>query len=215
MTKAIIYDMDGLLIDSEPYWRRAMISVLSSVGISLTEADCATTTGLRFDHVVEYWYEQKPWTGKSMTQVHDEVLDEVEYAIQNEAQLLPGARSSIQYFTQKGYPLAIASSSAMRLIRACVHRLQAESLFTAIVSAEYEQYGKPHPAVFLTAAKALGASPLDCTVLEDSMMGVIAAKSARMKCVAIPAPDSFDSPKFAIADWKLKSLEDIRTIDFN
>jgi len=204
--------MDGLIIDSEPYWRKSMIKVLATVGLNLTEEQCATTTGLRFDHVLEYWFEKYPWTHKSIIDVHEEVLTEMEHAILHEAALLHGVFESIELFRSKGYKLAIASSSAMRLIRACVHRLNGENIFDTVISAEHEEYGKPHPAVFLKAAKDLGVNPLDCLVLEDSMMGLIAAKSARMQCVLVPAPENFDNPKFAIADWKLKSLLEIDSI---
>jgi mannitol-1-/sugar-/sorbitol-6-/2-deoxyglucose-6-phosphatase len=212
MIKAVIYDMDGLLIDSEPYWRKSMIKVLATVGLHLTEEQCASTTGLRFDHVLEYWFEKYPWTHKSIIDVHEEVLAEMEHAILHEAELLPGVFESIELFRAKGYKLAIASSSAMRLIRACVHRLKGESIFDTVISAEHEEYGKPHPAVFIQAAKDLNINPLDCLVLEDSMMGVIAAKAARMQCVAIPAPENFSNPKFAIADWKLHSLLEIDSV---
>jgi sugar-phosphatase len=212
MIKAVIYDMDGLIIDSEPFWRKSMIKVLATVGLHLTEEQCATTTGLRFDHVLEYWFEKYPWTHKSIIDVHEEVLAEMEQAILHEAALLPGVFESIELFRSKGYKLAIASSSAMRLIRACVHRLKGERIFDTVISAEHEEYGKPHPAVFLKAAKELGVYPLDCLVLEDSMMGLLAAKSARMQCVIVPAPENFDNPKFVIADWKLKSLLEINSI---
>lgn len=204
--------MDGLLVDSEPYWRKSMIKVLATVGLHLTEEQCAATTGLRFDHVLEYWFEKFPWTHKSIIDVHEEVLAEMENAILHKAEILPGVFESIDFFKSKGYKLAIASSSAMRLIRACVQRLKGENIFDAVISAEHEEYGKPHPAVFLKAAKELGQYPLDCLVLEDSMMGVLAAKAARMQCVAIPAPENFNNPQFIIADWKLHSLQEIKSI---
>jgi sugar-phosphatase len=212
MSKAIIYDMDGLLIDSEPYWRKSMIKVLATVGLHLTDEQCAMTTGLRFDHVLEYWFEKYPWDNKSIVEVHEEILDEMEHAIANEAEILPGVFESIELFHSRGYKLALASSSAMRLIKACVKRLKGEDIFESVISAEHEEYGKPHPAVFIKAAQELGVHPLDCIVLEDSLMGVIAAKAARMQCVAIPAAENYDNPKFAIADWKLRSLLDIATI---
>jgi len=204
--------MDGLIIDSEPYWRKSMIKVLATVGLHLTDEQCAMTTGLRFDHVLEYWFEKYPWPGKSIIEVHEEVLSEMEHAILYEAHILPGVYESIDLFKAKGYKLAIASSSAMRLIKACVQRLNGEKTFDTIISAEHEEYGKPHPAVFLTAAKDLRVNPLDCLVLEDSMMGLIAAKAARMQCVFVPAPENYNNPKNAIADWKLHSLLEIDSI---
>ncbi|MBS1686460.1 MAG: hexitol phosphatase HxpB [Bacteroidetes bacterium] len=212
MPKAVIYDMDGLLIDSEPYWRKSMIKVLASVGLQLTEEQCASTTGLRFDHVLEYWYEKYPWEAKTIVEVHEEILDDMEYAITHEAQLMPGVIESLELFTSRGYKVALASSSAMRLIQACVKRLHAQEIFKAVISAEHEEYGKPHPAVFIKAAAELKVHPLDCIVLEDSLMGVIAAKAARMQCVAIPAPENFDNPKFAIADWRLRSLTELASV---
>ena len=212
MPKAIIYDMDGLLIDSEPFWRKSMIKVLATVGLHLTEEQCAATTGLRFDHVLEYWFERYPWESKSLVEVHEEVLDEMESAILHEAQILPGVLESIELFRARGYKLAIASSSAMRLIKACVKRLNGTELFDAVISAEHEEYGKPHPAVFIKAAQELNVHPLDCIVLEDSMMGLIAAKAARMQCVLVPAPENYDNPKFAIADFKLRSLTEIASV---
>ncbi|MBS1626205.1 MAG: hexitol phosphatase HxpB [Bacteroidetes bacterium] len=212
MPKAVIYDMDGLLIDSEPYWRKSMIKVLASVGLQLTEEQCASTTGLRFDHVLEYWYEKYPWEAKTIVEVHEEILDEMEHAITHEAQLMPGVIESLELFTSRGFKVALASSSAMRLIQACVKRLHAQEIFKAVISAEHEEYGKPHPAVFIKAAAEIKVHPLDCIVLEDSLMGVIAAKAARMQCVAIPAPENFDNPKFAIADWRLRSLTELASV---
>lgn len=210
MFKAVIYDMDGLLIDSEPHWRESMIRVLGSVGLVLSEEQCAQTTGLRFDQVLEYWFERYPWTRKSLIEVHEEVLDAMEYAISKTAALMPGVFESIDFFRSRGYKIAVASSSSMRLIRACVDRLKADAIFEEVISAEHEEFGKPHPAVFIRAAKEMKVHPLDCLVLEDSLLGVIAAKSARMHCAAIPAPENFDNPKFAIADWKLQSLLEVQ-----
>ena len=212
MSKAIIYDMDGLLIDSEPYWRKSMMKVLASVGLHLTGEQCMMTAGLRFDDVLEYWFEKYPWESKSIIEVHEEIMNEMELAITHEAEIMPGVLQSMDLFRSKGYKLALASSSAMRLIKACVKRLDAADIFHAVISAEHEEHGKPHPAVFLTAARELKVHPLDCIVLEDSLMGVIAAKAARMQCVAIPAPENYDNPKYAIADWKLRSLTDIASI---
>jgi mannitol-1-/sugar-/sorbitol-6-/2-deoxyglucose-6-phosphatase len=80
-------------------------------------------------------------------------------------------------------------------------------MFNVIRSSEHEKYGKTHPAVFLTTAEALHTAPVNCLVFEDSFNGLIAAKAARMKCVAVPAENHFLNPKFDIADLKLRSLE--------
>ena len=207
--EAVIYDMDGLLIDSEPFWRQAEIKVFNSVGLNLTEADCMETTGYRFDEVVGHWWHKHPWQGKTKEQIHDEVIDEMENAITHHAQAMKGVFASLEFFKSKGLRTALASSSAMRLIKATVKKLEIENYFELLVSAEHERYGKPHPAVFLRTAETLNVRPEKCLVLEDSFFGLLAAKSAKMKCMVIPDPSSLDDKRFAIADWKLTSLEEI------
>lgn len=201
--------MDGLIIDSEPFWREAEIYVFGTVGITLTDDDCRQTTGFRFDEVVEHWFHRKPWSNKTKQQVHDEVIDYMENAISNHAVAMPGINESIEYFKAKELKMAIASSSAMRLIKATVNRLKIEQHFNLLVSAEHEVYGKPHPAVFLRTAETLGIRPENCLVLEDSFNGVLAAKSARMKCVAIPEQGKFNDPRFVIADYTFVNLNEM------
>ena len=210
----VIYDMDGLIIDSEPFWRQSEIKVFATVGIKLTDDDCKATTGFRFDEVVDHWYYRQPWTGKSKERVHDEVLDEMENAITHRALAMPGVLDSLEYFKSRGVRMALASSSAMRLIKATVNRLNIEDYFELLVSAEHETFGKPHPAVFIRTADTLGVRHERCLVIEDSFNGILAAKAARMKCLAVPDPAHFYDPRLAIADFKLSSLEQLDTLKF-
>ena len=210
--EAVIFDMDGVLIDSEPFWRQAEIKVFGSVGIHLTEQDCMQTTGYRFDEVVNFWWHKQPWQGKTKEEIHDEVIDEMVNAITNHADSMKGVVQALEFFKSKGLRIALASSSAMRLIKATVVRLNIESYFELLVSAEHELYGKPHPAVFLRTAETLKIRPEKCLVIEDSFFGLLAAKSAKMSCVVIPDPANYHNPKFVIADWKLNSLSELQTI---
>jgi sugar-phosphatase len=207
--EALVFDMDGVLIDSEPYWRHAQIEVFKTVGLHLTDEDCMKTTGFRFDEVVEYWFHIRPWSNKSVEEVEREVLDKMEYFILHQAPLMPGVKEVVAQLGNVHYKTAVASSSALRLIKAMEKRLGGLHHFDALVSAEFEPYGKPHPAVFLSAAKVLGVKPEKCLVIEDSLNGVIAAKAARMSCVAVPYPHDFDNPKFAIADFTFRTISDL------
>jgi sugar-phosphatase len=94
----------------------------------------------------------------------------------------------------------------MSLIEAVVDKLQIRKYFEVLWSAEFEPFGKPHPGIFITTAKKLQVNPIDCLVFEDSINGVIAAKAARMRCIAIPEEATFNDVRFAIADEKLVSL---------
>lgn len=207
--EAIIFDMDGVLIDSEPFWRKAEIEVFETVGLHLTESDCMKTTGFRFDEVVEYWFHLHPWKDKTVGEVEKEVLDKMEQYMLHEAPLMPHVQQTVQAIQAMEIKTAVASSSALRLIKAMAKRLGGEHYFHALVSAEFEPYGKPHPAVFLSAAKQLGVKPEKCLVVEDSLNGVIAAKAAKMSCAAIPYQHDFDNPKFAIADFKFRSIKEV------
>ena len=208
--EAVIFDMDGVLIDSEPFWRQVEMAVFATVGLTLTEDDCKETTGYRFDEVVNHWYHKQPWTGKTKEQVHDEVIDEMVNAITHHAEAMRGVHEALEFFHSKGLRIAVASSSAMRLIKATVVKLKIEHYFELLVSAEHELYGKPHPAVFLRTAETLHVRPEKCLVIEDSFFGLLAAKSAKMSCVVVPDPANYGNPKFVIADWKLNSLTEIQ-----
>jgi sugar-phosphatase len=212
MFDAVIYDMDGLIIDSEPFWRQSEIKVFGTVGIELTEQDCMETTGYRFDEVVEHWWNKKQWTGKTKQQIHDEVIDEMENAITHHAEAMKGILASIEFFKNRTVKMAVASSSAMRLIKATVKKLKLDSYFDLLVSAEHETHGKPHPGVFIRTAEMLQVRPERCLVIEDSFYGLLAAKAAKMKCIVVPYPENYNDPRLVIADWKLKSLEEISSL---
>lgn len=211
-TRAFIFDMDGLLLDSEPLWRRAEIEAFGALGIALDDAACATTTGLRIDEVVTHWLSH-PERSNDDARAADagalraRIVDRVIELVRAQGRLLPGARAALQSAADTGLPLALASSSDERLIEATLGHFELRSLFAHVVSAEHEALGKPHPGVYLRTASALGVAPTDCLAIEDSLNGVIAAKAARMQCVAVPAPHDRSDRRFAIADVLLSSLE--------
>ena len=203
---AALFDLDGLLIDSEPLWRRAQVEVFGTVGLEITEAQCEETTGLRIDEVVQLRHRRHPWTTPSVVAVTEQIVERTIALLRASSTAKPGAAHAIALCAEAGMRLLVVSSSPTRLIEAALEHLGARERYEGIVSAEHEPFGKPHPGVFLSAASRLGVSPLDCLVLEDSLNGVIAAKAARMKCIAVPErPD----PRFALADLVLASLEDL------
>lgn len=209
MIRAVIFDMDGLLIDSEPLWRLAEVEVFNSVGVPLTDELALTTMGLRTDEVVEHWYARYPWQGCSLKEVEARIDSRVIELVRERSRPLPGVRELISYFKERRLPLAIASSSS-EIIAAVVHHFDLASAFDVLQSAEHEPYGKPHPGVYLAAAHALGVAPTDCLAFEDSANGLLAAKAARMRCIAVPEPAVRADRRFFIADAILDSLADFR-----
>lgn len=206
--KVAIFDMDGLLIDSEPLWRQAERRVFRTVGVDLTDAMCHETQGLRSDEVVAYWYRRFPWTGKSRERVGAELIEAVIRLIVDAGEALPGVYDALSALRVSGLRLGLASSSPPRLIEAVVRKLGIEHCFAAMCSAVDHERGKPDPAVYLAAASRLEVAPAECVAFEDSVPGVRSAKAAGMRVVAVPAPSQYADPAFDIADWKLHSLAD-------
>jgi len=209
MINAVIFDMDGVLINSEPLWREAEIAVFETIGLQLTDEMCSETTGLRLDEAVKYWLSRHRSTEVSASELEDRIIGEVIKRIQMKATLMMGVDHALSLFRTKGLKIGLASSSAFRIIWTVLEKFNLREQFDFIYSAEEEEFGKPHPGIYLTVGHRLGVNPTECLAIEDSLMGVLAAKSARMKCIAVPESASQRDPRFAIADCVLGSLLEI------
>lgn len=209
MLDAVIFDMDGLLVDSEPLWVRAEIEIFGEVGVVLGEEDCAKTKGLRIDDVVGYWFTRRPWTSCTPAALEERLVSRVAELVVREGVAKPGIAEALAVARAHAPKIALASSSPLRLIRAGLERLGLEDAFDVVRSAQTEALGKPHPGIFLSTAEELGVPAVGCLVLEDSLTGVLAAKSARMACVAVPEVYPDHDPRFVIADAIVGSLADV------
>lgn len=211
--KAVIFDMDGVIIDSEPLWKIAEIEGFAKVGINLTQTDCEETVGLRIDEVVRLWHRKVGWNKTTIQEVADDIVSILIREINNQGKALEGLYQSLELFKSKGYQIGLATSSYTNIIHAVLKKLEIQHFFDAVHSAEHEILGKPHPAVFLTTAKMLSCDAHECLVIEDSLNGVIAAKSARMKVIAIPEKSHQYDERLIIADKILPSLNAINLED--
>ncbi|MBI2721233.1 MAG: hexitol phosphatase HxpB [Bacteroidetes bacterium] len=207
--KALIFDMDGVLIDSEPLWRKAMIIGFNRVGMPFTEEDCRKTTGMRFREVVEIWVKHFKIDGIDPIKLEKEVLDILIALIETEGSSIAGAIDVLNYGKAKGLKIGLATSSANRLMNAVLKKLELQNSFDVVVSAELMVYGKPHPEVFLVCAHKLGVHPMECVVIEDSVNGVIAAKAAQMKVFAIPDHEHKMRKEFAVADYFCEDMKEV------
>ncbi len=183
--KAIIFDMDGVIINSELLWDTAMTEVMQRTGIVFGKGDAAKTRGLRTDEAVQYWYDIAPWDGVSVHSLAVDICARMIPLIEQEGEAMPGAISAIHAAAQTDALLAIASSSSDAIIQAVVERLNITNI-QCLVSAQHEKRGKPAPDVYLTAAKRLGVAPEDCIAIEDSKNGMKSARAAGMKVIGIP-----------------------------
>lgn len=205
--EAVVFDMDGVLIDSEPIWRAVEREVFAGVGLELTDEDLFPTMGVPIADVVERWYQRHPWPEPSRQAIAEAIVDGVVRAIGERGTLLDGATNAVDHVRTLGLRVALASSSPMPLIRAVLSLGLAER-FDAVVSGEDEELGKPDPAVYLSAARRLHVAPERCLAVEDSINGVRAAKAAGMICVAVPAIGA-DDGVVAEADLVLGSIREL------
>ena len=208
---AVIFDMDGVLIDSEPIWQDVELDVLGRLGVPITRDRCKETMGFRVHETVAHWHAQYPWDGPDVDAVVEQIMAGVIDAIGQRGGPKAGAVEAVDFVASQGMRLAIASSSYYRVIDAVLTRLGLAGRFEVVHSAQDEEHGKPHPAVFLTAAAKLGVEPRRCVAIEDSPNGVLSAKRAGMACIAVPEPGTEDDPRYADADVVLASLARVPT----
>jgi len=202
---AAIFDMDGLLLESESLWQQAEADAADRLGVPLGDADFPDTTGVRMGDVVTMWFDRYPWPGPTPSQVADEVVDHVTELIAGSAPL-PGVVAALDLCAGHGLRLALCSSSADRLIEAVLTTLNLTTVFELTHSAENDEHGKPHPQPYISTAAKLGVDPQRCLAFEDSVAGCRSAKGAGMTVIAVPEVETIGLPGFTVADRVLTSL---------
>jgi sugar-phosphatase len=165
--------------------------------------------GLRSDELVKYWFERRPWTDRAPAEVERKLLAVVTSHIRRRAVAKVGVGEALGFLAARDVRLGLASSSPYAVIAAVLEKFGLVETFACVHSAEEEADGKPHPSVYLSAARKLGVPPEACCAIEDSVNGVLAAKAAKMACVAIPDPAVADDPRFVLADALLGSLAEL------
>ncbi len=199
--------MDGTLVDSEPVWRQATESIYGALDVPVDAERSNETKGLRPRDSVQHWYDQYHWPGPTVDEVYADLMQRVITGVKANPRMLPGVSDLLTHARHVSDVSAIASSSPMVLIDTVVDALGIASQIDEKYSAEFEEKGKPDPAVYLTAAKALHVDPGSCIVFEDSVFGMLAAKAAGMICIAVPEEDQRHRKEFAAADVIVDSLE--------
>jgi sugar-phosphatase len=207
---AILFDMDGVLVDSEPLWKIAMEEVFTALGSKLTKTDFQKTVGMRIDQVILFWKEIEGWK-EQVQDIEYQIIERMVALIREEGQALPGVQDTVMHFN-KIKKVGLASSSPKKLIDSVLQKTQLNPFFHGVFSAENEPFGKPHPAVYLTAANQLGVNPNRCLVIEDSLNGVISAKAANMTVVCIPEKTHLSNPKLIVADYHFDSMTELYNV---
>ncbi len=212
MLNTVIFDMDGLLIDSEPLWEEAGKETLSRFNVSLTPAQYHSSTGLGTSTWIEHWFTHFKIDRSYAPEAAASIVQRAIEKIEAKAQPLPGVEHIIQFFKDRKFKIGMASSSPMSLINIVANKLKIDHLVMAKTSAEHLAFSKPHPQVFLNCAELLQSAPTECICFEDSFNGMIAAKAARMKCVVVPAYAHQQEARWSAADLKLSSLQNFNEL---
>ena len=206
-SKAIIFDMDGVLIDSEPFWGQASMEVMQSVGIPYTRDDVMRYQGVRIGDIVSRVWDENP-VSYSKEEIENMVCERVSELVLESGRVLPGIDNVIQKAAKWGLKIGLATSTPRRVAVNFIKRVGIGENIEVMCTGEEVAYGKPHPEIYILCAERLGVEPWNCVVFEDSVNGVVAAKAARMHTVAVPAPTAYDDKRYGIADVKLHSLAD-------
>src|SRR4030042_3524412 len=215
MIEAVIFDLDGIIIESEPLWKETEKKVFAGVGLDLTTEMCRRTIGLDTYDTIKFWYSEMPWKGKDFTRLYQEIIETMRMTMLEKEQLKEGFPETFRMIRRKSMPVPVATSISPVLIATALNKFGLLDEFDILHSSEKEEYGKPHPGVYLTTSRKLGKDPRNCLAFEDSFNGAIAAKAARMKVVTIPDAGDYHDKRFDFSDLKLSSLHEFSEEEFN
>ncbi len=207
MIQAIVFDMDGLLVDSEPHWFEARRGLAASVGQEWTEDDQRAMMGVSTADWVEYTT-RRLGLDLSPSQVQDEIVGRMTALYRERIPFMPGSVQAVNLAAQH-FPTALASGSHRALIDAVMNDPNMRGKFTLIVCGDQVRAGKPAPDIYLETARRLGIQPEHCACVEDSGNGILAGRAAWMKVIAVPSRMLRPPPDIlAQADCVLESLEE-------
>lgn len=206
MIKAIIFDMDGVIVDSEQIWDDSEKLVFSRYGIEVTEHDQRTTRNMNMRQVSEYW-SQKATMPFSLEDAEQKVIEQVCQQIRFRPQAMLGALNLLQQIDTLNIPIGLATNAPKPVCNTVLQCLEIESYFKSIQTADDVTYTKPHPEIYLKSADNLQVQPQHCLVFEDSPTGVKAAHDAGMQVIYVNPKHTADATLLKIIRSALVSLE--------
>lgn len=199
---AVLFDMDGILIDSEPLWRESMQKVLENYGLLLTTKECMYTKGMKIDMVIDFWNKKRSMGWKNTQEIKKKIHETLIRKIRQKGKAVPGSLELVYYVRNGlGQKKGLATSSDEELGRVVSEKLSLGSLMDAMVCAGNVLKAKPEPDVYLKCTEKLKEPTHACIAMEDSFYGIISAKKAGMKVIGIP-----ESPE---EEMKFRELADM------
>jgi HAD superfamily hydrolase (TIGR01509 family) len=207
MFQAVIFDNDGVLVDSEPLHHRAEAATMRHFGAEINADDFKAYVGLSMAKMLGDWIDKFKIKAsiEEMIRFHEANLQNI---FQEEVQPTPHVLPLVHHLRQKNYLLAVASSSTRALVELGLRKLGILSLFNSVLCGDEISHLKPDPSIYLKTADRLQVAPANCLVIEDSHVGVIAAKAAGMFCVGYRNANS-GNQDLSLADLIISDFRDL------
>lgn len=202
--KAVIFDRDGVIIDSESVNVDSAVEAFRQLGIKIKEKEKQWIVGRPPDDYKEFFLEKYDFSYKNFREIQEGIYQE----LLNSVPFLNETISLIKRLKKDKTPLALTTSSTREGTLQILKKGNLENTFDVIVTCEDCKYKKPHPESYLTTSEKLDVSPKDCIAVEDSSVGIEAAKRAGMKCIALPNSYTEDQD-LSQADLRIDSAEKI------
>jgi beta-phosphoglucomutase len=209
MLKAVLFDMDGVIVDTEPLHHKAYKMMFDDVGIDVSDSMYRSFTGQSTRGICEFLCKHFDLTLEPISLEKGKRAHFTKLFFEDpDLQLLDGVEDLIKNYHSNGLTLVVASSASMFTINNVMKRFNLDSYFKDKLSGADLKASKPHPEIFINAAKAAGVSNSECFVIEDSTNGIIAAKEADIFCVAYKSAHSKDQD-YTRADMTISDYKDI------
>ena len=203
--RAVVFDMDGLLLDTEVLWQEAEEALFAAHGGVFSREDKLRVIGTSFDFTARYFAERLGQPPERGTALVDEMIGTMHAALERDVAGRPGALELVARLRGR-VPLGVASNSPRRLVDTALQTAGLSGAFDAIVTSEDVPRSKPAPDIYLEACRRLGVPPAETLALEDSASGVAAAKAAGLACIAVP---QYAETDITAADRVIDSLEEL------
>jgi HAD superfamily hydrolase (TIGR01509 family) len=210
MIKAILFDLDGLMFDSEPHSLASWEAVLEERGITLDQPTIDSILGQRIDATARTLIDKYHLPDTAQSLADAKTAYQITH-LAGKVKPMPGLIELLDEIDRRGMPKAVASSGIRPYVEAVLRVNGLLDRFSVIITGDQVAHGKPAPDVFLAAARALNVEPSDCLVLEDAPNGVQAAKAAGMMCIAVP-DHSVAQLDLSQADQVVASLSDVQAL---
>lgn len=182
--QAVLFDMDGTLVDTEPYWIEAEYALVAAHGGEWSDEHAHALVGNELLETGRYIREHGR-VDLEPAVIVDRLLDDVVRATEAAVPWRPGAQELLSALAERGIPCALVTMSYVRLAQTVLDQLPA-SAFATVVTGDQVRAGKPHPEAYLTAARRLGVDPEHCVAIEDSPTGIASAEAAGCAILAVP-----------------------------